>query len=223
MIMLLLKGALLGFIITAPPGPIGTLCINRALDRGFWSGFSVGLGTALGDSTYALVAVAGLAMFAKALASITVPLAIGGGLLLVWLGWQRLSSEPVRAADISARDFLRTTIATFFLTISNPATILSFGALFAGFGLADETGATSAAMILAGVFGGSLLWWFALSATVTFARDRSATAPESGSSRRRFSICSVPKWGLKPRPSAPASPSPIRTRHRPAAAANPSN
>jgi putative LysE/RhtB family amino acid efflux pump len=172
MIMLLLKGALLGFIITAPPGPIGTLCINRALDRGFWSGFSVGLGTALGDSTYALVAVAGLAMFAKALASITVPLAIGGGLLLVWLGWQRLSSEPVRAADISARDFLRTTIATFFLTISNPATILSFGALFAGFGLADETGAMSAAMILAGVFGGSLVWWFALSATVTFARDR---------------------------------------------------
>jgi putative LysE/RhtB family amino acid efflux pump len=172
MIMLLLKGALLGIIITAPPGPIGTLCINRALDRGFWAGFSVGLGTALGDSTYALVAVAGLAMFAKALAAVTVPLAIGGGLLLLWLGWQRLSAEPVKAADISARDFLRTTVATFLLTISNPATILSFGALFAGFGLANETGALSASLILAGVFAGSLIWWFALSGAITLARDR---------------------------------------------------
>ncbi|KAA0697519.1 LysE family translocator [Neorhizobium sp. P12A] len=172
MILLLLKGALLGAIITAPPGPIGTLCINRALDRGFWAGFSVGLGTALGDSTYALVAVAGLAMFAKALATVTIPLAIGGGLLLLWLGWQRLSTPPVQAADIRARDFLRTTFATFFLTISNPATILSFGALFAGFGLAQETGATSATLILAGVFAGSLLWWFALSGVVSLARDR---------------------------------------------------
>jgi putative LysE/RhtB family amino acid efflux pump len=172
MILLLLKGALLGAIITAPPGPIGALCINRALDRGFWAGFSVGLGTALGDSTYALVAVAGLAMFAKALAAVTIPLAIGGGLLLLWLGWQRLSAKPVEAADISARDFLRTTIATFLLTISNPATILSFGALFAGFGLAQESGATSATLILAGVFAGSLLWWFALSGVVSLARDR---------------------------------------------------
>ncbi len=172
MLLLLLKGALLGLIITAPPGPIGTLCINRALDRGFRAGFSVGLGTALGDATYALVAVAGLAMFAKALAAAAIPLAIGGGLLLLWLGWRRLSAPAAAAAEISARDFLRTTVATFLLTISNPATILSFGALFAGFGLAQETGSMSAMAILVGVFAGSLAWWFALSGVVSLARDR---------------------------------------------------
>jgi putative LysE/RhtB family amino acid efflux pump len=171
MMWLFLKAALLGIIITAPPGAIGTLCINRALERGFWPAFSVGLGTALGDASYALVAAAGLAMFAKALAAVTIPFAIGGGFLLLWLGWKRLSSGPVEAANISARDFLRTTVATFLLTISNPATILSFGALFAGFGLAQETGVPSAIAILAGVFAGSLAWWFALSGIVSLARN----------------------------------------------------
>lgn len=171
-LILFLKGALLGIIITAPPGPIGTLCINRTLERGFWAGAALGLGTALGDASYALVAVGGLAIFADALASIAIPLAFGGGLLLIWLGYRSLSSDPVAAAEIGAGDLLRTTLATFFLTISNPATILSFGALFAAFGLAHENGASSASFIVGGAFAGSIAWWLFLSGMVRLARNR---------------------------------------------------
>ena len=172
MLLLFLKGALLGVIITAPLGPIGMLCINRSLERGFWSGFSGGLGTAIGDASYALVAVAGVAVIAKIMSAITIPLAIGGGLMLLFIGWRGLGREGIQAAEINAADFFHTTVATFLLTISNPATILSFGALFAGLGLTEETRRFSSAFIVSGVFSGSLAWWFCLSGGVSLLRER---------------------------------------------------
>ncbi|KQV27774.1 lysine transporter LysE [Rhizobium sp. Root1203] len=172
MLLLFLKGALLGVIITAPLGPIGMLCINRTLERGFLAGFSCGLGTAVGDATYALVAVTGIAVFAEAMSAAALPLAVGGGALLLWLGYRGLTRDPIVAVDIGSGGLLATTVATFLLTISNPATILSFGALFAGFGLMDETRRFSSAVIVGGVFSGSLAWWFFLSGAVSRARDR---------------------------------------------------
>lgn len=172
MLLLFLKGALLGVIITAPLGPIGMLCVNRTLERGFLAGFSCGLGTAVGDASYALVAVTGIAVFAETMSAATLPLAIGGGVLLVWLGYRGLTHDPVEAVDIGTGGLLATTVATFLLTISNPATILSFGALFAGFGLMDETRRFSSAAIVGGVFSGSLAWWFFLSGAVSLARER---------------------------------------------------
>lgn len=171
-LILFLKGALLGVIITAPPGAIATLCINRTLERGFWAGAALGLGTALGDASYALVAVGGLAMFADVLTSIAMPLAFGGGLLLIWLGYRSLHSAPAAAAQIAPADLLRTTLATFFLTISNPATIISFGALFTAFGLAHESSTSSAALIVGGAFAGSVAWWLFLSGMVRLARKK---------------------------------------------------
>jgi putative LysE/RhtB family amino acid efflux pump len=172
MLLLLLKGALLGVIITAPLGPIGMLCINRTLERGFLAGFSCGVGTAVGDASYALVAVTGIAVFAEAMSAAALPLAVGGGALLLWLGYRGLTHDPVVAVDIGSGGLLATTVATFLLTISNPATILSFGALFAGFGLMDETRRFSSAAIVGGVFSGSLAWWFFLSGAVSLARGR---------------------------------------------------
>ncbi len=172
MLLLLLKGALLGVIITAPLGPIGMLCINRTLDRGFLAGFSCGLGTAIGDASYALVAVTGIAVFEEIMSAATLPLAIVGGLLLLGLGYRGLTRDPVQAADIKAGGLVGTTLATFLLTISNPATILSFGALFAGFGLTEETRRFSSAIIVGGVFAGSLAWWFFLSGAVNLARGK---------------------------------------------------
>lgn len=172
LLLLFLKGALLGVIITAPLGPIGTLCINRTLDRGFLAGFSCGLGTALGDASYALVAVTGIAVFSETMSVATLPLAIGGGLLLIWIGYRGLTRPPAEAAQVGTGGLLATSAATFVLTISNPATILSFGALFAGFGLLNETARFSSVAIVAGVFAGSLFWWFCLSGAVSLARSR---------------------------------------------------
>ncbi len=171
--LLFLKGILLGIAIAAPVGPIGALCINRTLSRGFWAGLAGGLGTALADGVYALLAASGFAAFAAVLSRISVPLGLLGGAFMLWLGYQSLrSAEAPRAAaaDSGMADLFRVTATTFVLTLSNPATILSFAAIFAGLGLASD--GSGAFTTTAGVFVGSLVWWFFLCGLVTLLKHR---------------------------------------------------
>ncbi|WP_246704494.1 LysE family translocator [Rhizobium sp. P32RR-XVIII] len=172
LLVLFVKGALLGLVVTAPPGPIATLCINRSLHRGFGSGVAIGIGAALGDSCYALVAAAGLAMVSDALDSYSLPIAAAGGIVLIVLGIRDLMTPPAEAVEVGARNFFRTVVSTFLLAISNPGAFLSFGGLFAGLGLVNGNTVTETAAIVTGVFFGAMVWWTALSAAVNLARDR---------------------------------------------------
>jgi threonine/homoserine/homoserine lactone efflux protein len=58
------------------------------------------------------------------------------------------------------------------LTLGNPATILSFIAVFAGFGLRVGSGWQPAVALVVGVMLGSALWWLGLTAAVSVVRDR---------------------------------------------------
>lgn len=63
--------------------------------------------------------------------------------------------------------------STLGLTLTNPTTILSFAAVFAGLGLASGTrGPATAAALVAGVFCGSALWWLILSSGTSLLRRR---------------------------------------------------
>lgn len=173
--MLFLKSLLVGLAIAAPLGPIGALCIQRTLARGFWAGAAGGLGTAAADATYAAAAAAGFAAFSAFLARISLPLGLGGGAFLLWLAWQgwprgTVSAAPARAAE--GRGLVATAATTWALTMTNPATILSFAAIFAGLGLADAAGPLSALLVVTGIFAGSMLWWVFLSGTVAALHHR---------------------------------------------------
>jgi putative LysE/RhtB family amino acid efflux pump len=167
--MLFLKAMAMGLAIAAPLGPIGALCIQRTLARGFWAGLAGGLGTALADALYAALAAAGFATFAATLSRVAAPLGLVGGAFLLWLawkGWPR-GTPATRAAEApAARGLAATTGITFALTMANPATILTFAAIFAGLGLAQTASATAAAGVVAGVFAGSMLWWLILAGAV---------------------------------------------------------
>ena len=164
--VLFFKSIALGLAIAAPLGPIGVLCINRTLEKGFWAGMAGGLGTALADASYATLAAAGFAAFSAMLQVVDLPLRLVGGLFMIWLGMRGLRAPAAKkAAAVGARDLIGTVSATFFLTIANPATILSFAAIFAGLGLANQPG-FGAVVVVAGVFSGSLLWWLFLSGLV---------------------------------------------------------
>lgn len=174
--MLFLKALAMGLAIAAPVGPIGALCIQRALHRGFWAGAAGGLGTALADAFYASLAALGFASFAAVLTRISTPLGVFGGLFLLWLAmrsWPRDLATPKAAQLASAtRGLLGTSVATFALTLTNPATILSFAAIFAGLGLAESATPQTAAVVVLGVFLGSMGWWIALSGTVALLHRR---------------------------------------------------
>lgn len=168
-----LKGMLIGLAIAAPLGPIGALCINRTLERGFWAGLAGGFGTAIADAAYALMAAAGFAAFATVLETLSLPLRLFGGIFILWLGWKSFQPRSeIEAATVGARDLVHTTAATFLLTLTNPATILTFAAIVAGLGLAGDANGASGAAIVAGVFTGSMLWWVFLCGMVVVLHRR---------------------------------------------------
>jgi threonine/homoserine/homoserine lactone efflux protein len=170
----LLKGLLIGFSIAAPVGPIGVLCIRRTLSEGRWAGLLSGLGAATADACYGCVAAFGLTIISSWLLSQQFWLSLIGGGFLCYLGYKTFVAHPAENATQTAeRGYIRAYASTFFLTLTNPATILSFAAIFAGLGLANISGDYSLATVLVlGVFLGSALWWLMLSGGVSLFRTK---------------------------------------------------
>lgn len=163
---------LVGLSIAAPVGPIGLLTIQRSLQQGSAAGLATGLGAAVADGCYGAVGAFGVAWLVQLLTSARVPLALGGGAFLLWLAW-RLWTAPVAeqaATDDGSASLWRHFASTFALTLSNPATILSFIAIFGA--LAGRAAGASPWVMIAGVFLGSALWWLALSQGVSRMRHR---------------------------------------------------
>jgi threonine/homoserine/homoserine lactone efflux protein len=167
-----LKGLVLGFSIAAIVGPIGLLCIRRTLVSGRLSGFISGLGAALADAAYALIAALGLTAISGFLLNYQSILQLLGGLFLCYLGIQTFFSKPPKANQGALQtNLVNDFISTFFLTITNPLTILSFIAVFAGLGLAASSNDYFAGvMLVSGVFVGSTVWWLVLSIATGFFR-----------------------------------------------------
>jgi threonine/homoserine/homoserine lactone efflux protein len=172
----LIQGILLGFSIAAPVGPIGVLCIRRALQNGFKSGLASGMGAASADAVYGTIAAAGLTLAAEFLAKQQTWLSLLGGAFLLYLGIQTFRSPPpeMGGADRMANSLAGDYFSTFLLTLSNPITIFSFMALFGGMGAGADM-AWSAFVLVLGVFSGSALWWLALSGGVSIFRERFGT------------------------------------------------
>jgi len=140
MASLLLRGFALGLAIAATPGPIFFLCLRRSLLRGWQAGLASGLGVATADAAYAAVAVFGIAAVTDVLAGLTRWLELGGGLALVVVGVRALVATPAtrEAEPVSTRAGLaRAYGSTLGLTITNPATIISFAALAAALSPTD--------------------------------------------------------------------------------------
>ena len=170
----LVRGLVLGFSIAAPVGPIGVLCIRRTLAEGRMSGLATGLGAAAADGLYGVVAGFGLTWVTQALVGQQRWVRLVGGLFLLYLGARTFFARPAaEAAQARGGGLAGAFASTFLLTVTNPLTILSFAAAFAGLGLgAGATGPVAAALLVLGVVAGSAAWWLLLSGAVSALRDR---------------------------------------------------
>ncbi len=170
---LILRGFIIGISIAAPVGPIGILCIRRTLSEGRLTGLLSGLGAATADMIYGAIAAFGLTVIMNTLIDQRVWLQLIGGLFLLYLGIKTLLSKPSEeAAQINRSGLAGAYFSTLFLTITNPMTILSFIAIFAGTMPPNTTG--TPLVLVAGVFAGSATWWLALSFGVSLMRGRVA-------------------------------------------------
>lgn len=159
----------IGFSIAAPVGPIGILCIRRTLADGRQAGLISGLGAATADAFYGAIAAFGLTFISIFLVNQSFWLRLGGGIFLVFLGVRTFLAPPTHDAvfksnPLDQQGSLSNFFSTFFLTISNPLTILSFTAIFAGLGAASiqTQDYIAAGLMVLGIFSGSVFWWFLL-------------------------------------------------------------
>lgn len=174
MLMLFFKGLMIGFAIAAPVGPIGILCIQRSLHDGFKIGFMTGIGAALADGVYGIIASFGLTTISSMLITYQFWIRVVGGLFLIYLGIKLFfKSPPKRLTAQSDASAWHACTTTFFLTLANPATILSFVAIFAGLGIGTMHPSYAQALTLVlSIVLGSTLWWSILSFGVAFVLHR---------------------------------------------------
>ncbi len=173
------KGAAIGLAIAAPVGPIGVLCIRRSLNAGMLTGLVSGLGAAVADAVYGAVAGFGLTSVSMFLLDHQAAIRILGGVALLVIGLRiLLAKAPAAGGPAGNNGRLAGAFAScFLLTLTNPTTILSFLAIFAGLGLAEWVrDYTAAAVLVAGVLLGSALWWLFLSGAVSLVRARLSAA-----------------------------------------------
>jgi threonine/homoserine/homoserine lactone efflux protein len=180
---LLLRGFALGFAIAASPGPIFFLCLRRTLRQGRLSGLASGLGVATADGFYAAIASFGVAALATALASDRRPLAVIGGVVLIGLGARIVLERRQDLSEVPATTgtgLMWAYLSTLGLTITNPATIISFAALAATLGLGAGAGFVQPAVLVGGVLLGSAAWWCVLAIAASLLRTHVTPAAVRG-------------------------------------------
>jgi threonine/homoserine/homoserine lactone efflux protein len=164
LLIFLLKGIVVGVVIAVPVGPVGVMCVRRTIFASRLAGLISGIGAATGDAMFGLIAAFGLSFISDLLIGYQQEFRIAGGAYLIWVGGSALLGPPEIAPRARRRAELHDFVSTFALTLSNPITILAFLGIFSAIGLSGETATLDRAAILVfGVWLGSLLWWLGLS------------------------------------------------------------
>jgi threonine/homoserine/homoserine lactone efflux protein len=159
----LLKGIAAGIIVSLPVGPVGVLCLRRTLFEGVAYGLISGLGAALADSLYGVVAGFGLTIVRDSLLLERDWLGAAGGVFLFAAGCKALVTiGTYRTERLAGERMAYAFGSTFALTLANPITILAFAAIFSQIGIGAASGYAGIAVLVAGVFLGSLLCWVGL-------------------------------------------------------------
>ena len=171
-VVLIISGVIMGLIAAVPIGPVNLICIRRTFAFGPVNGFMSGLGAALGDGIFAAITGFGLTWVAQLIEGYAPVIELIGGAMLVWFGWRTFIAPPMTkmedGAPEGATNLARAMLSTFALTVTNPATLLAFTAMFASLGgLAGGAGSFGdASFVVAGVVGGSAGWWLALTTII---------------------------------------------------------
>ena len=174
---LFLRGVAAGFVLAAPVGPVGLLCIRRALADGRHAAFIAGLGAACADTFFGFVAVFGVGTVSAFLTTHQLELRLVGGAFMAVLGLLTMRKRPdPDPAPLTGPGLIKDFLSTFLITLTNPATILASMGVFAAYGALGVTAADGMGELVAGVFAGSALWWLVLSGTAGAARRKVSLA-----------------------------------------------
>lgn len=197
MFLVFLKAWLIGFAIAAPVGPIGVLCIRKTLELGLMGTFAVGIGAALADSLYGLVAATGLTALSSFLLNHAGHIKLLGGMLLLGIAYKEEHHPVPSINELQAfghKDFYKILSEVVLLTLTNPLTIISYIGVFASIGNVGNCSIFGILSVVCGIFCGALTWWTILGTLITIVRGK---LPKSFLKNvRYFSAAIIASFGL---------------------------
>ena len=173
---LLVKGLIVGVVVSAPLGPVGVLCIQRTLNKGRWYGFVTGLGAALCDIGYALLTGYGMSFMDEFLTKNQILLQVIGSIMLFIFGIYTFRSNPVqsiRPISSTPGSYFHNFVTAFFVTLSNPLIIFLFIGLFARLSFVMPGSPLGFQLVgYMAIVLGALLWWFGITYFVNKVRAK---------------------------------------------------
>ena len=173
---LLVKGIIVGVVVSAPLGPVGVLCIQRTLNKGRWYGFVTGLGAALSDICYALITGYGMSFMDELILKHQMFLQVVGSIMLLAFGIYTFRSNPVKSLRPTSNNrgsLLHNFVTAFFVTLSNPLIIFLFIGLFARFSFVMPGSPLGFQLVgYLAIILGALIWWFSITYCVNKVRTR---------------------------------------------------
>ena len=173
---LLIKGFIVGIVVSAPLGPVGVLCIQRTLNKGRWYGFITGLGASLSDIAYALLTGYGMSFIFDFINANLFYLQLLGSIMLLGFGFYTFRSNPVqsiRPISTNKGSYFHNFITAFAVTLSNPLIIFLFIGLFARFAFVLPGMPVYEEVIgYLAILLGALTWWFGITFFVSKVRTR---------------------------------------------------
>jgi threonine/homoserine/homoserine lactone efflux protein len=173
---LLVKGVIIGVVISAPLGPVGVLCVQRSLNKGRWYGFVTGLGAVLSDTVYAILTGYGMSFMFDFINTNMFYLQLIGIAMLLLFGLYTFRINPIhsiRPASTSKGSYLHNFFTAFVVTLSNPLIIFLFIGLFARFTFVlPGLPMYETAIGYLSIIGGAVMWWFCITFIVSKVRNR---------------------------------------------------
>jgi threonine/homoserine/homoserine lactone efflux protein len=157
-----------GFVIAAPIGPMGVLCIKRTLTNGFWCGLATGLGAASGGAVYGILVAFSITSITAFLTSKMLSIKLIGGGLLAILGVRELYSHKNLVVGGSEHlSFAKALGSAFLVALTNPIGLISFLSIIPA--LVESLCCTpmQAVILVSGIFTGSITWWLILSTIIS--------------------------------------------------------
>lgn len=173
---LLAKGMMIGLLVSIPLGPIGVLVIQRTVNKSRMAGLVSGMGAALSDTLYAIIAGFSLTYVVEFIRTYETLFHSIGALVVLGLGIHIFFKNPeaeMHEHRLRGNTHLKDILSTFLVTFSNPLAVFVFLAIFTSSGVAISLEQPYHALfVILGVFTGGFIWWFSLSGLVSMFRHK---------------------------------------------------
>lgn len=173
----LIKGIIIGIVVSAPMGPVGVLIVQRTLNKGRWFGFATGVGAAVSDLVYAMVCCLCMSLVLPFLEGHKVGLQTIGSVLLFAFGIYTYRSRPNTKLPHKSNGkkqkgtLVQNAVTGFLLTFSNPIIVFLFLMLYAHFSFVTDN-YFQLGVEFVGVTMGALGWWLGLTYLISKVRKK---------------------------------------------------